>query len=261
MTESNEFLRGWTKLSEELKLSILRYVVPSGELLTYIQFHQTYRDDRVKRRRPKLGTPTKWFIFEYEVFPLLACSLISRLVYEAFYTQNTIHIGNPKVLSRPLSVQSFVRHVGLDLDPNLEALEILASLASSGFGFANLHLVEIQLQSSGSWDPSFKTDVIEAVMEIAPIRIKARKLIIDNQPERFQRYLRVIRNLPHTAIEECIMAKITVLAQGNRPITERWERYTFDVKTRDTPLQYFEAWPLEAVKDNLGRVTRKVVEL
>ena len=56
----------------------------------------------------------------------MACSVISHLVYEAFYTQSTMHIGRSIRLHRPQSeVREFVRRISMDFSLSVKALGAL----------------------------------------------------------------------------------------------------------------------------------------
>ena len=94
MTQPTAFLFGWLQLPEELKLTILRYAVPTGKRLNKANFNANRRSKQVQRMRqhasardkPDIDEPLQ---FDINVLPLLACFYTSYLVYDAFYTQNT----------------------------------------------------------------------------------------------------------------------------------------------------------------------------
>jgi hypothetical protein len=75
---TNTFLTGWRSLPDELKLHILRYVLPSGKTYTEYDFRSRkyYREDPEDLKKL--------------LYPLLSIEQCKMMALEVLYSQNTI---------------------------------------------------------------------------------------------------------------------------------------------------------------------------
>lgn len=92
MTQSSTFLAGWMKLSDELRLEIIRLALPVDQHILLYQFDRNRRrKDWAKNWQKMMNVTERFhqeslFIFDREVLPLVACPATAAFALEAFWT-------------------------------------------------------------------------------------------------------------------------------------------------------------------------------
>lgn len=277
MAEPTAFLRGWTKLADELKLEIIRHALPANEIMSYIQFHPKHREDTVQTMSNMGGgreeVPKEWFLFDGEVLPLLACPPIALLAREAFYTQNTFTVGgNSSWFSMregesfvgPLAskVRPHVRRTVLKLSPYARNIEAFAKIAS---WYPNLHECHIDFDCWHLLREEGRASFREFVTQMGPIELTTRKLVLQYRADPGYYKPSETGMSPHAELEELFMSKITIAVPEGKDRTESWERFTFEPMRYSIVLgktiQHFEAWPVVLEDDGIGRMTRRTVQM
>jgi hypothetical protein len=143
---TSEFVRGWMKLPDELRMMILSFALPSGEKFDWLSFDKAQIDFKYTYMNDPSNTPlispsmalrmAKVRKFQTDVFPLLACITTRDLVPEAFYPQNDflilIALGNDTSHMKfpPVDVGKALRHVRIEIqcpEYGLDSLQLLAA--------------------------------------------------------------------------------------------------------------------------------------
>lgn len=78
---AEDFVMGWRKLPDELKVQILGYVLPSGFILSHYDFTDT----------PRLKD-NKYPNFREDILPVLACPEIATLSIEVRTSLHEVHV-------------------------------------------------------------------------------------------------------------------------------------------------------------------------
>jgi hypothetical protein len=160
-TPTDAFVQGWRKLPDELKLEIIRHALPSGMPFN-ANFFKGELPQSIKniiesrlQRYPHDSTVARIVhldVFRRSLIPLLACPETASFVDEALYTQNSFNLCVSPLLPSP-AILGFIRHVHMYATvPGEWGLsgwwDVLMKIADGSLGLSNLHVVEIEIDSS-----------------------------------------------------------------------------------------------------------------
>jgi hypothetical protein len=139
--QSTMSLDAFLALPDELKVEILRYILPS----------QIFGVNNSTRKLHHLRHPEYPQLVEKDVIPLLLTIPDTKdIIYDVIFASDTVYkdtIQNAIWYPRP-SVAAFVRRVVVNLDSNDQSLAFLSRFASGELGFSNMVDVVVNLNGN-----------------------------------------------------------------------------------------------------------------
>jgi len=262
MLDSTNFVRGWDKLPDELKLAVLRHALQHDRPLRARSFvqHKRYElstsesiwDAAHLGIELELEPEPESSYFKTTVLPFLACPTIAQLAHEAFCTQNRFMLEPHINLLPPLSARNLIRHMELDVKATVSEIDWLLQVAATSHSFTNLHLIEITVRGSFRDMPETISTMLS---KHSPIGFKTKRLVI--------RYRHDCSGAPWPirlldSLEMDYMSAFSVVAYEGRKPQERLERR----ERKDGTVRLLEeghSWPA-GVQDDFGiRETTKLV--
>ena len=267
----------WRTLPEELKLEVVRYIVPSENIIT---------EDGLDWMCSKKGQYNHVDLYTY-----LSIPEIKPLVLEALYKQNIVRIECPQfsplglyspssprpddrtrgllsprygqvdirspILFPPRSARTHIRRISIDI-PRLDTyvLRVLADLANGSSGFSNFHLVCLHI---GAVDDQARFDDLKSyVSRMEQLAFPTRRLEIKYYQAKFFHFVEGFGyGWPHDALEVPLLEKLTVQVGKSSP-KETFERW-FERTPRYKELEKAE-WAA-VTKDPRQRYTVKTMSI
>jgi hypothetical protein len=221
-TTATPFRHGWRKLPDELKLTILRHVLPSGEEFGSLSFNKAemYFEcqllfDCGEDSFPDASLPR----FQTDVFPLLACPETRHLVPEAFYTQNTMRLHG-SLYPRP-SFWVFVRRVHLsllDYPKDCARLEILANATSR---VEHLHRIDLDIARGHSLGRMRRIE-----FNATQVNIKYTHWLVGKRVISEYDWVYDDSDTVYDGFDKVLLAKLTLAPKGGK-VNKRIERYNY----------------------------------
>lgn len=258
--DPQDFLDGWRKLPDELKLMVLGYALPHNLDFTSFSFSKTraareYRK-HMSSTQGRISNRSRFYdgmqIFQTDVFPLLACGEIRHLVFEAFYNRiRMVFFGNPLSRSRfpPSSVSGFVRLVLIPIKPSSEQYADLEKLANGALCMQNLKDLKIHI--------SFERKNLANSALPKKMQSRTQRLEVMLKREYRKRWTERISE----DFEKVTLSSFDIVS-GRRDVSERTERsYFCPIGSRD--LVFVDTWPkwVFAPGQSVRMRTRKVVSV
>jgi hypothetical protein len=243
------FLKGWSSLPDEMRLQILRYVLPAGK--TYKEF-----DFRCWRFLWKEEEQDE---FRALLYPLLSVAQLQNLALEAFYTQNITYIhywrDREKILWPPSVVHHHIQSIRVCISQySCSAPEFLCNLANGTSRFGRLRRVAIDLESSDVHKRRFQ-DVF-AALDVLKFQTCLLEVTYDHiTPNKWVDGYGF--GTPCDKFEMPFLDKFFVRGKEEN-ITVALERYFTHWGTGEK--EYVDAWP-ELVDHSMPRSTRKIVSI
>jgi len=179
---TTDFIDGWRKLPDEVKLRVVSLALPSGVALVADVFVPSLQHQFPPCFRSRKSYPAKDFkMFEKEVLPLLACPEVACMAYECFYKQNQVcmrsEMWSGAFYFPPTKLSPFVRHLFMQINPDrLVQLKFLPKIhpktvkVQRDFGFKLLPLLACPELSALAYKTFYKqnTTLITAYQPFLP---------------------------------------------------------------------------------------------
>jgi hypothetical protein len=242
---SSTFLECWSSLPDELKLHILRYVLPSNENYREYDFRSW------KYSQENTGDLKKLF------YPLLSIGHCKHLALEVLYSQNRICIWHepelPGTIWPPKHVFQHIRSIELSFKHmGTSILDLLRTIADGTAGFRKLHSMKLDASSQSDMADFHKTfaaiDIMEFPTRVLEIEYKHWTATVPIEGYGFGKL--------YDTFEMALLDKFTVQGR-NENTTVSLERYHVD---RTGEKEIVDGWP-DISYDLRTRYTRKVVSL
>jgi hypothetical protein len=229
-------------LPDEIKVMILKYILPTGLTLTAGNFNRKLSAMPDRRLYPHFvdelhrlnGLKTVQKEFDTDIFPLLAViPAIRIIVYDVLFDFNKITICRSECKTfcyPPASMNACVRRVQLRTETDDAGLAFMCLFASGALGLSNLDELDIALAtgSDGYTDEEYAL-VSERLNALTPIKFTAKKLTVSFEHFELQEYhswesrTDVTIHRLRDELDTVVLGKM-LLVNGKEDKT-RWERY------------------------------------
>lgn len=242
----HQFLIGWRKLPDELKVEILGYALPSGDYLLPNPFRrELYRRDSVCLRN--------------HVRPILACPEIAALGLEVLYKQNVLFFDNiykeEPLLLPPKPLRKHVHCWYAQLNIEQVGSSNFNMLATNQAGFPAMKSITLFIQGIRSQD-----------QELTDITASTRLRLSDMDTIRFNtKELKITYNTWHDErgseeddLDDMLPGLFTIA--GNRECVKQvCERRCHTVENEVPEAKVVERWPATLDPNEYARDTTFIV--